>query len=62
MQPANTGKATSGWNHKGESTDTVHRDGVTRKSEEVSVMEMEQRGYVIQQYSKDNFKKGGPYE
>ena len=29
---------------KDESTDAEHRDGTTRSSEEVSVMEMERRG------------------
>jgi len=29
--------------HKGESTDAGHRDGATRSSVEVSVMEMERR-------------------
>jgi hypothetical protein len=33
--------------HEGESIDTVHRGGVARSSEEVFVMEMERRGYVI---------------
>jgi hypothetical protein len=31
-----------------ESTDAGCRDGVTRSSDEISVMEMEQRGYIIQ--------------
>jgi RNA-directed DNA polymerase len=30
--------------HKRESTDVEHRDGLTRSSDEVSVMEMERRG------------------
>jgi hypothetical protein len=34
--------------HKGESTDARHRGGVTRSSDEVSVMEMERRGYIVQ--------------
>jgi hypothetical protein len=33
---------------KSKSTNAVHRDGVSRSSEEVSVMEMEPRGYIIQ--------------
>ena len=33
--------------HKGESTDAGHRDGLTRSSVEVSVMEMERRGWII---------------
>jgi hypothetical protein len=36
--------------HKGESTDARHRGGVTRSSDEVSVMEMERRGYIVQLY------------
>jgi len=31
-----------------ESTDAWCRGGVTRSSDEISVMEMEQRGYIIQ--------------
>ncbi len=30
--------------HKGESTDARHRGGLTRSSDEISVMEMERRG------------------
>jgi len=33
--------------HKNESTDAEHSGGPTRSSDEVSVMEMEQRGRVI---------------
>ncbi len=33
--------------HKGESTDARHRGGPTRSSDEVSVMEMERRGWLI---------------
>ncbi len=33
--------------HKDESTDARHRGGVTRSSVEVSVMEMERRGWLI---------------
>ena len=33
--------------HKDESTDARHRGGPTRISDEVSVMEMEQRGWLI---------------
>ena len=36
--------------HKDESTDARHRGGVTRSSDEVSVMEMERRGYIVQLY------------
>jgi RNA-directed DNA polymerase len=30
------------------STDAVHRGGISRSSDEVSVMEMEPRGYIVQ--------------
>jgi hypothetical protein len=33
--------------HKGESTDAGHRGGLTRSSVEVSVMEVERRGWII---------------
>ena len=33
--------------HKGESTNAGHRGGLTRSSVEVSVMEMERRGWII---------------
>ena len=36
--------------HKGESTDAGHRGGPTRSSVEVSVMEMERRGWIIWPY------------
>ena len=36
--------------HKSESTDAEHGDGITRSSEEVSVMEMERRGWIIWPY------------
>jgi len=36
--------------HEGESTDAGHRDGLTRSSVEVSVMEMERRGWIIWLY------------
>ena len=42
------GKATSGSNREGESTDAVHRDGAARSSDEGSVMELERRGCVVQ--------------
>jgi len=32
--------------HENESTDARHRGGATRRSDEVSVMEMEQRGCI----------------
>jgi len=34
--------------HKDESTDAAYRGGLPRSSEEVSVMEMERRGWIIQ--------------
>jgi RNA-directed DNA polymerase len=34
--------------HESESTDAEHGDGLTRSSDEVSVMEMERRGWIIQ--------------
>ena len=36
--------------HEGESTDAEHRGGPTRSSVEVSVMEMERRGWIIWPY------------
>ena len=42
------GKATSGSNREGESTDAVHRDGAARSSKEGSAMELERRGCVVQ--------------
>ena len=38
------------WSHKSESTDAGHRGGTTRSSNEVSVMEMERRGCIVQSY------------
>ncbi|MEE9610233.1 MAG: hypothetical protein V3W19_03230 [Desulfatiglandales bacterium] len=34
--------------HEGESTDAGHRGGITRSSDEVPVMGMERRGWVVQ--------------
>lgn len=34
--------------HKSESTEAGHKGGITCKTDEVSVMEMEERGYTIQ--------------
>ena len=48
--------------HKGESTDAGHRDGATRSSAEVSVMEMERRGCVDQLYDVVNHFMGGAVE
>ena len=40
--------------HEGESTDAGHRGGPTRSSVEVSVMEMERRGWIIWSYGLAN--------
>jgi hypothetical protein len=42
------GKAASGSNREGESTDAVHRDGAARSSAEGPVMGRERRGCVVQ--------------
>ena len=42
--------------HKGESTNAEHSGGPTRSSVEISVMEMERRGWLIQLYDKVNQK------
>lgn len=36
--------------HKSESTDAEHRGGATRRSDEGSVMELEQRGCIVRFY------------
>lgn len=41
------------------STNVSQRDGVTRSSDEVAVMAMERRGYVIQSRSTANQFMGG---
>jgi hypothetical protein len=40
--------------HKGESTDAGHWGGPTRSSVEVSIMEMERRGWIIWSYGLAN--------
>ena len=45
------------WIHKNESTKARHRDGQARKSYEVIVMMMEQRGLAIQSERLNNFEK-----
>jgi hypothetical protein len=40
--------------HKCESTEARHRGGVTRSSEEGSVMGSERRGYIVQLNRMDN--------
>lgn len=41
--------------HKSKSTDAGHAGGTSRSSDEISVMEMEQRGCIIQFYHKENY-------
>ena len=54
--------------HKNESTDAEHSGGPPRMSDEVSVMETEQRGRVIQpdleinQNWEESLKKAKPFE
>ena len=50
-RPDAKGETQMGGPHKGESTDAGHRGGPTRSSVEVSVMEMERRGWIIWLYS-----------
>jgi RNA-directed DNA polymerase len=45
--------------HKGESTDAGHRDGATRSSVGVFVMEMERRGCIDRLYDVVNHFMGG---
>jgi len=49
-RPDAKGEAQMRGPHKGESTDAGHRGGPTRISVEVSVMEMERRGWIISPY------------
>ena len=44
--------------HKDQSTDAEHRGGATRSSVEGSVMELEQRGCVVQLLTKEQPEKG----
>ena len=46
--------------HEGESTKAGHRGGPTCSSVEVSVMEMERRGWIIWSYCLVNQKWEGP--
>jgi len=48
--------------HKSESTEAGHRDGATRSSVEVSVIEMERRGCVDRLYDVVNHFMGGAAE
>jgi len=45
--------------HKSESTEAESRGGLTRSSDEVSVMEMERRGQIVRQYLSDQPAMGG---
>lgn len=45
-----------------ESTDARHRGGPTRSSDEISVMEMEPRGWIVQLYKMVNQHLGGAIE
>ena len=49
-RPDVKGETQVGGPHEGESTDARHGGGPTRSSVEVSVMEMERRGWIIQLY------------
>ena len=49
-RPDAKGETQVGSTHEGESTDAGHRGGPTRTSDEVSVMGMERRGYIVQPY------------
>ena len=42
------------WTHESESTDAGHSGGPTRSSVEVSVMEMERRGWIVRLYEMAN--------
>ena len=48
--------------HKSESTNAEHGGGATRISDEVSVMETEQRGCIDQLYNLVNHIVGGAIE
>ena len=56
------GETQVGGPHKCESTDAGNRGGPPRMSDEISVMEMEQRGWIIQLDLKINQKMGGIFE
>ncbi len=43
--------------HESESTEAGHRGGVTHSSEEVFVMGMERRGYIVQSYKLINLRR-----
>ncbi len=48
--------------HKRESTDAEHGGGLTRSSDEVSVMEMERRGWIVLLYLMDQPAMGGIFQ
>ncbi len=50
-RPDVKGETQVGGPHEGESTDAGNGGGLTRSSVEVSVMEMERRGWIIRLYS-----------
>ena len=50
LSPDDKGETQVGSPHKCESTEAGNRGGVARSSDEVSVMEMERRGYIVQLY------------
>ena len=56
------GEAASGSNREGESTDAERRDGAARSSAEGSVMELEQRGCVVQPWPLANWKREEPVD
>lgn len=47
--------------HKNQSTNIINRDGVTCSSGETSVMEVERRGYIFQQFSLNNWCTSGGF-
>jgi hypothetical protein len=51
------GQVTSGSNREGESTDAQRRDGAACSSDEGFVMELEQRGCVVQPRPRANWKQ-----
>jgi RNA-directed DNA polymerase len=57
---AEKGEATSGSNREGESTDAGRRGGAARRSDESSVMELEQRGCVVQPRLQANWQQEEP--
>ncbi len=48
--------------HKSENTDAKHRGGVTCSSDEIFVMGMERRGYIVQTAKLDNHYMGDTNE